>query len=642
MPLLSRKGRDLPRLFATIIPCVSLSVCILFAAGVTVTGNSELAIKGLYLLVPIALVALVAVLKPNSFREGYGRFRFKLGLAHRHFAHLVLLFALLFIITICLLIACEIRPLAYFCLVAAMAGLIVMETLLIEPEQSGRKAIILTQIVALSLNLTLGQTLKLPLYFGYTDILPHMRAIESIGAEGHITSAMGFYQYFPLFHVFHFTGMSVTDMDLQGSFFILGGLCFIVSILIVYLLARQLTRNAQVPLLAALMYCITAEVVFGGMYMITRTMAYVLCLLILYLLIRGRRHGRMRVMATALVIPLILTHQTTLVQFTFIFLLIIATELILYRRSRHIQYAYMIWFTAAYIAYWVFLTGPFFDLALRTMVTTTSGTVHLPDTGASQDIFTTLLRNTPSAIMVLLVMLGIVALLRQNRHLKGPGHAFALFSIVALVLWAADLSSFLASGFFAGRLELLSTPFVAFAAAAGVALLAGQLNTNRDRATAWAMGSLALVLVIVYCFSSVTVLGTTTDVDWDKLAGKRNHEYFTQAELTSFSFMVEHASDDTTYSDWESGRYLMGFLTNAGSSVREADSVDAGYFLFREGEYRSTGQLRFVLPVYSEETHTVIRGLPFIHRDDDVEYFSGPWEQETRVFDNGAVRIYQK
>lgn len=652
MPWSSYRGKDLPKLFGKILPYASLLACALFVVVAVGIGNPDLAIKGLYLLVPVALAAVIVILKPSLVREDYGHLhskylRSKLGVKHRYFTHLVLLFALLFLITLYLLIAHDTRPLAYFALVAAMAGLILMQIVLVEPEQSGRKAIILTQIIVLSLNLTMGQTLKLPLFFGHTDVFGHMYNIESIGEEAHITSAMGDYQYFPLFHVFHHIGMSITGLELETSFFLVGGLSFAVSILVLYVLVGQLTRNAQLPLIAALMYAIGGEAIFGGMYMITRTMAFILCLLALYLLVRGRRHLKIRalaILAMALIVPLTLTHHTTLLQFTFILLLFVMIELVLYRRSRHIGYVYPMLFTCAYLMYWIYVAG-FFDFALSTIISTTEGApVGIPTEGSGQSIPVTLIRNVDSAIIAFFAVIGIVSVLLQRREVRGPAHTFILFSLIAFVLSVGDISAFTAHETYTYRLTLLLSPFAALAAATGIVVFVRRLNTSKNRTGAWAMGISALALVILFSFFSVIVVGTRTDVDNSLLTGNLNRQYFTQAELDSLSFISERGSSPV-YSDYATDRYLDNYVrapvVHSTAEVSNIESIEEGYFLFREGEYRSRGQLDFFVNEYSEEGDTVeFRVVTYTLGEN--EYPGVTWDQEARVFDNGPVQIYQK
>ena len=141
------QSEDMPRFFGRIIPYACLFIVILVLAITIGLGRTDLASRGLYLIIPVTLAAVIAIWKPDLFSEGETPAASKFTVGSRHFPHLVLLFILLYLVTLCLLVGNETRPLSYFCLVAVMAGLILIEVLSIGQEQSGQRYIILTQIV---------------------------------------------------------------------------------------------------------------------------------------------------------------------------------------------------------------------------------------------------------------------------------------------------------------------------------------------------------------------------------------------------------------------------------------------------------------------------------------------------------------
>lgn len=192
-------------------------------------------------------------------------------------------------------------------------------------------------------------------------------------------SALGYYQDFPLFHIFSDSGILITGMDPKTCYFLLNGLAFATVIPLVYLVVGQLTKDSHIPLTAALL-CSTSQVyLFGGLYMDTRTMAFILCLLILYLLIRGRNNLRLTIVAVFLVTPLVLTHQTTLVHFSMILAAFIIIELVLHHRSQYISPTYFILFNCVYIGYWVYIAKTFFTTIINVAESTMElGVINLP------------------------------------------------------------------------------------------------------------------------------------------------------------------------------------------------------------------------------------------------------------------------
>jgi hypothetical protein len=270
--------RNLPSVFAKLIPYLSCLVSsVAFVLFVKLAGDESDLIAPLTVLVPIVLASVVAIWKAPLLKRNPSTALSGFRLSSRSFFYLVLLFVISYLLSLCFLIQGGPRPMAYFYLVAVMAGLVFIEILGTQQKHSNWQGLILAQIVLLSLNLVLGQTLNLPLYFGGGDLLYHMGSINSIVESGHVTSAMtGGYQYFPLFHIFGTSGVLLTDMELEQSYFVFYGLSFAISLPIVYLLVKQITKDTRLPLLATLLYCLSRVVIFNGMYINTREMAYTL------------------------------------------------------------------------------------------------------------------------------------------------------------------------------------------------------------------------------------------------------------------------------------------------------------------------------------------------------------------------------
>ena len=334
-------------------------------------GQFDLAGRGLYMVLPAVLVLIIST-RTSLIKKNSDTVSARIHLNLHSFTYVVLAFILLYPISLCILISNESRPFSYFCLISIMVGLIFVGILSVEQKHNGRRGIVLIQIAFLSLNLIFGQTLKLPLYFGATDIFSHMLFVRLIVENGHITPIMGLYQYFPLFHIFDTIGMLLTGMPLKASYFVFNGLAFIISIPIVYLLVSQLTKDARLPLVAVLLYSQSHHVIFNGMYMITRVMAYVLCLLALYLLIRGESKQWLRILAVFLIFPLVLTHQITLVYVFVILALLILIQLALYHRAHYISYTYLCLFVVSFLCYWSYIALTFFETMIGRMIVSES------------------------------------------------------------------------------------------------------------------------------------------------------------------------------------------------------------------------------------------------------------------------------
>jgi len=519
-----------------------------------------------------------------------------------------------------------------------MAGLVFIEILGTQQKHSNWQGIILTQIVLLSLNLIFGQTLNLPLYFGGGDILGHMGHINTIIESRHITSAMGGYQYFPLFHMFGTSGVLVTGMQLQTSYFVLNGLSFVISVPIVYLLAKQLTKDSRLPLLATLLYCLCREVIFNGMYMNTREMAYLFCLLVLYLLIQENRW--LKIVAVGLIFPLVLLHQTTLLHFSVILVVIMIVEFILRRRSQYIGLNYAVLFTIAYVGYWLWLCYPFFSGWLVTASASETVNVPMEATAIRDPLIATVAKSVDYSIIYFFVIIGIVNQLYQDGQSVTIGHVFALFTFMAFPFFIPAIAEIVSPLFLTYRVPLLLSPFIASTMAAGVLALLTQLDINKQRLKSVALFMPILFLIIIYSFSGVFLQGSTTDLNLRQLGAMDPRRYFTQAETESLSFLAQYKGDAPIYTDSHSAHYLEGYFlipAEKSADVFDLKTIGESYMVFRKETFELKGVLLF-----APSEITAIYFKSYEYRTGVTPNLETVWQRENRIYNNNTVQIYLK
>ena len=183
-----------------------------------ITGSVSITIFGMYSLVqiglltlgvPVILASLLTIWNPHLFEEfDYNIYNKWINL-RISFLNLTLFFILLYLISVYSLIVNSTRTFSYFLIISLMASIIFLEAVSLNSKQENRKNIILIEIILLFTNLTQGHTLKVPM-ITFTDAFYHMDIIEKIVNSGHVTSEIGTYQYFPLFHI-----LIVSDYYLQ-------------------------------------------------------------------------------------------------------------------------------------------------------------------------------------------------------------------------------------------------------------------------------------------------------------------------------------------------------------------------------------------------------------------------------------------
>ena len=213
---------------------------------------------------------------------------------------------------------------------------------------------------------------------------------------------MGSYQYFPLYHIFNAIGQLLTNLDLQTAYFAIIGLSFLSSIFFVYLITYKVTNCPVKSLVTALVYSLSSEALFAGMSMVTRVMSYVIFLVMFYLLISKKQDNlRKNILALSLIIPLVFMHQITLVQEVIILGVFFLMELLIYHRNKLFGIVFPIIFTVSFIAYWIYVAGPFFDGVLNTIISTTEAAV-IPETLPDSPIYKTFTGNLEATIFAFL------------------------------------------------------------------------------------------------------------------------------------------------------------------------------------------------------------------------------------------------
>lgn len=598
-------------------------------------GRADLVLKSLYLIVPLTAASIFVIVKPGLFSMD------AVGLAARvnpgifSFQKLVLISTIVYIASICLLVINNERPPGYFILSGIYSALILVEILSCGEENTTRKAIILGQITLLAASFILGQTLRLPLYFGYGDIFTHMFNINTILDNGHISSSMLVdYQNFPVFHILGAFSKLVSGLDLQKAYFLFYGILFLVSIPLIYLIVSKLTKNTHLPLIATLVFSLNREVIFNGMYMITRVMAFILCFMILYLLIRGRTDYKLRILAIFLVIPLVLTHHTTLVHFSGILFGLVILEFFLYRPGWYVGFNFLVFFIIAYLGYWLWLSYPFFQDTLVNYATA-SDVTRVPLPAVESSALYTYSRNMDPIVVAFLAFIGIIVLFHSRSESNTMGTAFALFSIVALIFYFPVVNSFLNKILLTARLELLVSPFISFAAAGGILFLIGKSRASLSRWESGIRAGVGIILVFYLAMTSQLILGNSTDQSFDNVLGGESRQYFTQGELSSFSFAKKYR-DRVYYGDYASCTYLrrgMGLSVNHTTGIIDPASLTRGSMLFRKEEFEKKEQLSFLNWTQTGEEELVFR-------KNDVKNLQAAWENEFKVYNSGKVLIY--
>jgi len=618
-------------------------------------GRLDLSLKGLYLAIPIIVASVWLIRKKKLGEVAAEEDTPPAALSSRTFTQLTLLNAVIFITSIIMLLAAETRPLGYFILMAIFGGIVFLQILGMITHSSWQKGIILGELILLALNLVWGITLKYPLYVGATDIPSHLYFVNSILQSSHITSAMGDYQYFPLYHIFLASGVEVLGVSPRDGFFILAALAYVPAILFAYLIFKSVTGNERLSLIACFLFSVSGELIYYGGYMVTRALAFVLFIVILYLLFRRRRSIGIIAILALFTATIILTHQTTLVYISVILALLVGFQCLLAKPQSNpgsqirFNSIYLAIFVAAFISYWFIAAPEFSHHALSslkmseiTYVPPPTG-VAPPPTGVAPTIIGAIAfirDHTADMLFLFFAWLGFAYLLRKATDKKYiTCTAIGLLGLICLIVYLPNPVHLLPQVnkvFLAYRIPLLLTVFMSLVMAYGVVILAKSFIKNKASLLKKAIISAVIVLMVAFSFLSVVNMKNTSDVPAFRNPYFGESRYFTTAELSACSFVQQRIPlEEPIYSDYLARRY---FISRPAYIITQPDIsyIKQGCLILRTGELEdrwllfSSGTFGFGGTVYRYNVEAAES------RNDIHNYLT----LKDRVYDNGTNQAY--
>src|SRR5665647_585814 len=250
------------------------------------------------------------------------------------------------------------RPMSYFILVCALAGIIASEILYI--REGDRVSSILLQIFLLSILIRVGIFYNFPSLMGY-DAYFHANMARIITNTGFVApfQISGKYFYYPLAHIFISVTQILGKTDVKDAIFYSIGLANIFITAGIYLIGKKL-EGPQMGLLAALLINLNNHNIVTGIANITSG-SLVLCyfIFIIYTIFSEKQEVKYTGLLLLITILMVLTHQLT----TFVVLFALVTIYIgkylhnhIYNNSplRTTGFNYILFFIVSMQTYWTF------------------------------------------------------------------------------------------------------------------------------------------------------------------------------------------------------------------------------------------------------------------------------------------------
>ena len=468
-------------------------------------------------------------------------------------------------------------------------------------------SIILIEIAASMLNFIYGVTFVYPLYFGNTDILPHIRLAGIIAESGRLLpESMFLYSKFPLYHVLVAISAHITNMDLIDSLFLVTAPVFVIVLLFVYMLFYLVTNNKQISLLSCLVYSWSSVILFHGTYMVTRVLAFVFFMILFYLYYRvNSTHSATSIyfkfFILLSVLSIVLSHQVSSAQISILLILFLLCEY-LGQDLGYVSVTSVLYFNVFFISYWIFeaydFTSQVIGPRLRSLMTTDLIVQYNANSFfQNENLLYLLLSNLDVYISFIFALIGVKYLILYQRSKSKA--AFGLFSLVCFIfyfpsplklLWnTMNLLQF-------DRLTLFVVPFISLSVGIGIYIVIKYLFTNRSKKLCY----LAIFLIpLLFSFFSITNSNTNSNFMSDD--GPRS--YFIQPEIYGFNYLDTYASSESyVFSDYFSQRYLRSLTSknylcfnHLNSSEIDSTNYSRNYFYIRDEAFEKDG-LYFGIP----------------------------------------------
>ena len=520
---------------------------------------------------------------------------------------LLALYSVLFTFSVLAIAFTQYRPLVYFVVITLIATVIFLQLF----SEKISPTVILLEIVLLSLNMIFGVTLKYLLYFGGTDILGHLFFAEVTYLSGHvIPSDLDLsYTYFPLFHIFISEAAQVTGLTLSKVYFVVTGLSYTIIIPILYIMFEKILKNKRLSLFICLLYATTSIVIYYGPYMVTRVMAFVGFVMLLYLFYsrehyRGRGHSMSySVILTLVALFLTLVHQVSLPQILALLLLLLFFEYFTGVRAC-LKIRELLLISVLFMGYWLYAAWSFTEEVIKSHTAPKYfEEVVIKSSIQPENVAYFLQNNIDVAIFLFFALIGIGVVLKYQK--KSYVATLALFSLTSLALYVPNPIQTMwqtMTLFRFDRFMLLLSPFMAFIMGYGVYVTLRY--PFKKKSNTYLTLIVTLALIGIFTLSSAT--NSLNAPDCADLRQEESTRFFQETDLMIFDFVENYVPNGgAIYSDYFVARYFsprdyfqtadaLG-LKYYSSNMIKTDFIDsyAGYVIFREGEYLKSKHLSF-------------------------------------------------
>ncbi|HTX44437.1 MAG TPA: hypothetical protein VMC61_06870 [Methanocella sp.] len=569
------------------------------------------------------------VIGPGAVRGGKGRPLYR---------GLLVCFTIIFTASIALLYAYDVRPLAYFILMTALALILLFE-ILFAYRAGDRPGAILVQIMAFTLNLIWGVTLNYYFFIGRTDTLSHVWWAQSVLDLGHVTDALDVYRPFPLWHILNAAVYQVSGLGgpISRVLFINCGLVYaVLGTLGIFLLVKKVSGNERLALLSALFLSFNTTFLFYGMYSISRSIVMVLFVLLM-LLLADRQNGTKQWLAYGLSFAMIVYHTVSSLFIIPVLLLIYFIQNVFIKTKENplVSLRFILLFAGMTFAYWAANANNIIWAITDSVLQSSAGATGLQTSSIYDTPLNEMLNYSQYSFFILFILAGALLLFRI-RYWDVRLRVLAVTAVAMIPLSFPGplfLLNTLASTVSIGRFEEYTFPFMVVTAAAGFYLL----YLRKSKLITLSI----LLLLVAMVFLSLTNDFVASD---NPLVKRPFYTYYLQGSEVTGLDRVANATDGSVMSDYIASRYYLSSPYLDKTHILEVDKASGellkgnvtDVILLRDGELG-----RRPLKLYTS-TSGFIPGpnwlaLDYYYRDDPAY---GSLGNKNRIYGSGSISAY--
>lgn len=471
---------------------------------------------------------------------------------------ILILYVFLYLISIILLRITETRSIVYFLIICCLFSIIFLQII----SKKTNVQIIFFEIMFLTINIIYGVTLKYPFYIGMSDIIGHTTLSQFIYNYGSLVPPDFEYSYsnFPLFHILIAIGALFTNLNIQITYFILGGLIILILIPFIYSIFYMVIKNQQIVLLTCLLFSSSSIVIFSGTYFVASVIAFIGFVILVYLFFKLETqidNFNIKILLYIVALFIILVHQVSIIQILFLLTLFLIIYYLVTSKFPKTFYIY-ISTILIFLAYWMYSAYEFLSLIitsrtdpkyLGTVIYTWQDTA--PDPNWLLDSLQYQYNNISVAIFLFFGLIGIFILIHNK---KSVAVIVSFFSFICLFfylrtplvnLWQYEWLF----GF--SRMTRLVAPFMAFIMACGMYSILTE-NNQRYR------NILVFTTILIFFLFSFSSISTTQNAgDSSELWPTMVRPYFKVVDLRAFNYIEEYSnSGEQITTDYWAFRYF--------------------------------------------------------------------------------------